>query len=327
MKIRALILLTFIALVAVGWTFWMLYQAPIQAPPAMLPGDAPFRDLETGKIAEIEVSSPSGHTRLVKQDGRWVLPSLQDYPANPVHVANQLSSLAVFRVTEVLPDDGVSHEEYGLHSSAAIQVVLKEGSGHVLADILFGTMLPESKASRTVGFSQGLFMRVGQGPVFLADGLIGSVFGWTSEWIEQNILQVPPDSLRGITITSDGVSFTLRATNPGEFVVDDMDEGEYVDAGVAAGMMRALSPLTVLSLVDSKDAGEARGFDHPFRFEAETQNGERYAVLIGDVAPDGKSRYIRVQERAGEGASPWTFLVSEFTAQKMAVSRETLVKR
>ena len=255
------------------------------------------------QVAEMDIVTDSGTNRLAKKNGKWVVASLFDYPANFNQVAERLRSLSDLKPGQVVRGGTEHLAEVGLAPDKATQIRMKDSSGKILASLALGSMRL-SQAGRSYGsFPQGQYFRVGEGPVVLSRDPLPAFAMSNEDWIQRDLLTVPPEEIVEVSITSTQNAFAIRQPSPGNFQVDGLGTNEQVDAEQAGRPMRVFQPGLVYSVADPVKSEKELGLDSPDTFVAKTRDGIIYTTLLGsNSVPAG--RYAKLKVKYEKPAAP-----------------------
>lgn len=305
MSKRSLGILLVIFLILCALTFWVQWRAkPIQ-PEGPFPGD-PVLTADINNTVAFTVSSSAATTRVVRKEGRWVVETRHGYPADFKRIVEQLRALADLKVGQVIRAEDADMAEFGLGPEQATLIRLEDASGQALAELKIGNPRQARREGGMIGVPEGVYMRVGNGPVLVVDAPMSMTFGWTDTWLEREIVNIPADSVASVTVESKDESYTLRMPRSGEYEMEGLAENEKVESFAASRLTRALSPLTLLDVADPQ-AGEDMGFDEATRVAVATRDGERYTIEVGRPRSTGGGRYVRLKAAYEKPAAPESF--------------------
>lgn len=321
-----LAVLTALLFVVLGVAFWLTRQIKPIVPEGPFPGEPVLAGFDPARVTGLTVVGAGVTSVVSRKDGQWVSDAMFGHPADSGRVSDQLDALAQMKVVQVLRDETMPADAYGLQPSEAVRVLLRGADGNVMTDISFGTRQAGERISSLAVESGGQYVRVAGGPVILADTLGSLSAGWGADWIEKDVVNLPMGSITEVRVTAGADAYAMKVLTNGGYVVEGMRPDEYVDGGVAVRLMRALSPLTVDAVANPETPAAELGFESPGAYEALTGDGTSYRVEIGAAAPRG-GRYARVVESHSPGAAPkWVYIIGDYALQNMLVPRAELVQ-
>ena len=302
MKFRSLVILAVVLAVLVGFTVWMSRE-PASSSTVAPSVETTLEGFDVNQVVEMDIVTESGTNRLAKKNGKWVVASLFDYPANFNQVAEHLRSLSDLKPGQVVRGGTEHLAEMGLTQDKATQIRMKDSSGKILISLALGSMRL-SQAGRPYGsFPQGQYYRVGEGPVVLSRDPLPAFAMSNEDWIQRDLLTVPPEEIVEVSITSTQNAFVIRQPSPGHFQVDGISTNEQVDAEQAGRPMRVFQPGLVYSVADPVQSEKELGLDSPDTFVAKTRDGIIYTTHLGsNSVPSG--RYAKLNVKYEKSAAP-----------------------
>jgi hypothetical protein len=197
----SLLLVTLIALGAAIAALW-LEPRPQRAPRATIAA-LPELAEGTGAVAVVEIEGPGGHV-LARRNraGLWEAPEKGGYPLRQGAPEALLSELAALTLVEPKTERPERYPVLGVEAREAASarsrlVNLRDASGDDIASILVGR-----QAGRPVaGAPDGTYLRrPGQAQSWLASGSL-ALPSRTMDWIDDNLLHLPPDILQSIALS------------------------------------------------------------------------------------------------------------------------------
>lgn len=294
MNKKTLSVLLVVFAILCGLTFWKIWSTKPIRPEGPFPGDPVLAGLDLNQITAFMVSSAGATSRVSRKEGRWVVNTRFDYPADFRRIVEQLRSLADMKVGQVVQATDSDLGDFGLGPGQATAIQMEMANGSTSAVVLIGGPRPAQPAGGIASFPQGVYIRVGDGPVLLVDVPLGVTFGWTENWLDREIVNVPVDSVEQVTVRAPDESYTLRMPSPGNYVLEGLASNETVEVYNAGRLARALSPLTLLDVVDPAETTNDFGFGDASEVVFALRTGERYTVKVGGLRAQGGGRYLRL---------------------------------
>lgn len=277
-----------------GVTSWKIWRVKPIRPEGPFPGDPVLAGLDLNQIAAFTVSSAGATSRVARKEGRWVVDSRFDYPADFRRIVEQLRSLADMKVGQVVQATDSDLGDFGLGPDQATAIQLEMADGSTAAVVRIGGPRPAQPGGGISSFPQGVYIRVNSGPVLLVDVPLGVTFGWTENWLAREIVNVSAEAVEQVTVRTPDESYTLRMPGPGNYVLEGLASNETVEVYNAGRLARALSPLTLLDVVDPAETTNDFGFGDASEVLFALRTGERYAVKVGGLRAQGGGRYVRL---------------------------------
>ena len=295
MKLRSLIVLVVVFAGLVGFTVWTS-RKPASSSAAAPSADTALEGFDVNQVEEMDIVTASGTNRLAKKNGKWVVASLFDYPANFNQIAERLRSLSDLKPGQVVRGGTEHLAEVGLAQDEATQIRMKDSSGKILASLALGSMRLSQAGRPYGGFPQGQYFRVGEGPVVLSRDPLPAFAMSNEDWIQRDLLTVPPEDIAEVSITSTQSAFAIRQPSPGNFQIDGLGTNEQVDAEQAGRPVRVFQPGLVYSVADPAKSEKELGLDSPDTFAAKTRDGILYTTLLGsNRVPTGRYAKLKVE--------------------------------
>lgn len=306
MSRRALAILFVVFFVLCGLSIWLHWRAKPIRPEGPFPGDAVLA-VDINQVAAFTVSSASATSRVARKDGRWVVESRYEYPADFRRIVEQLRSLADMKVGQVVRVGEADVTEFGLGPDQATTIRLEDSAGQKLTEVYIGNPRQAQREGGMAGIPEGVYVRVDTGPVLIVDMPLSATFGWTEAWLDREIVNVPADAVESVSVQTKDESYVLKVPRSGEYTMDGLASNETVETSAAGRLVRALSPLTQMDIADPAQDASEQGFDAASRVEFATRFGERYTVEIGGMRTQGGGRYVRLSARYQKPPTPETF--------------------
>lgn len=323
---RMLAVLTALLFVLLGAAFWLSRQVKPIVPEGPFPGEPVLAGFDPTRVTGLTVVGAGVTSVVSRKDGRWVADAMFGHPADETRIADQLDALAQMKVVQVFRHEAVAPAAYGLQPPDSVRVLLRGADGNVMADILLGARVEGERISRIAIESGGQYVRVGDGPVILADALGSLSAGWLADWMHKDILNIPMDAIAEVRVATAVGAYAMKVTPDGGYTVEGMQADEYVNGGVAVRLMRALSPLTIEAVANPETAAAGFGVDAPQSYEALTKDGGSHKVEIGAPATAG-GHYARIVESdSPDAASRWVYIIGDYAMQNLLVPRTELVQ-
>lgn len=210
--------------------------------------------------------------QVMLKDGKWVIPSHHDYPADAKdRLAKTAAGVIDLRKDTVRSDRAEDHEELGVvdpldRKTSTLKgrgkrVTLKDSGGQVLADFILGHEVRERPGQRYVRVpgqkrTYGVNVKVDLSTRF-------------ADWIETNLLGLDAGKVRKLVVDNHKVDPEMRKVESGDLVelarkdgsapwsMADVPTGKELDADKVREMTTALVDLKIVG-VRTKPAGLTR---------------------------------------------------------------------
>lgn len=295
-------------------------------------------------VARIVVADGERTLTLARQDnGLWVAPDQHGYPASLDAIRQLVSTMADMDLIEgktARPDNfsRLDVEDTDGTETNSRRVRLENADGEALADVIVG----KRRHGFTGGRDTGTYIRrAADERAWLASG--GLVVNTApSEWLDDSIVDVAPDTVARITIEPPGKpAYTLARDNPdAELQVEDAGDGKDGSAVAVARMTSLLSNLRFEDVrpagdvVMPQDAGAARvrTFDGlEVTVGTADIDGANWAVVSAEAAvdaADGSDEINAVREIAraiNDRTSGWAYKIAGPVAARLQTPLEGLL--
>lgn len=322
----------------------------------------PLNDIE-----RITVRNAEGSVTIGKQDGIWKVAEYYDFPANFGKVAELLQQVYDMTVGQQLKVRGTSLGRLRLLGPAAagadesgqgtaLQCFTK-GATPVFECIIGAQKQRQPDPRNPYGFAapEGTYIRVasatagapaGSETVLLVKDIITTPAS-AEGWIERQIINVPADAVRSITITPPGGEpATLSRTNSTDaFSMAGLAHTQQVNNANATTLAGALSYFTIQKVVPPAEASTNTALDHAWTFSVRAADGITYTLTLADTnVPDA---YARLQvsydaahaDPSAEGAdkakekaellsarfTSWLYVLPSYKAGELRKTRADLI--
>ncbi|MFN7975054.1 MAG: DUF4340 domain-containing protein [Acidobacteriota bacterium] len=94
-----------------------------------------FDDFDVGKVSDVILAQQEKTLELKKTGDRWVVASMNDYPANEGQITQLVSAVRQWKIEARV---GLKSEDYMVDDKKGTRVTLKEDTGKVIADLVTG---------------------------------------------------------------------------------------------------------------------------------------------------------------------------------------------
>ncbi|SIN78689.1 protein of unknown function [Singulisphaera sp. GP187] len=230
------------------------------------------------QVVDYEPSTATASEFEVKfKDGKWVIPSHYDYPADAKdRLAKTASSVMDLNKDTIRSDRVEDQEEMGVVDpldakvtslkGRGKRVTLRDASEKVLADLIIGNEVRKEKDSPGGEPAKGQrYVRVpGQKRIYGVN-VKADLSTKFADWIETNLLKLDASKVRKVVIDHHKVDPERRAIVPGDvltlerkdangpWTTEGVPEGKELDAEKLTAMTTALSDLKIVGVRPKPD--------------------------------------------------------------------------
>ena len=221
-----------------------------------------FPNFDAEQVMKIEITATGETTTLAKQNGSWVVASMDNYLADSEGVTELLSKMTEFKNTQRVSNNPEKQAEFEVDSTG-VEAKLMDANNKVLAHLFVGKTTP--------GFLSSYVRPANSNEVYVAQGYLQSVFNKdTRTWKDRTIFSF-----------NKGIATQLNIISPEETVELRLDaEGTWqmLKPVVAVAKTTEVDTLlTTFSELDTDDFAEAK--DELSEYGLDTPQSTISAVL------------------------------------------------
>ena len=269
-----------------------------------------FPNFNKEQVAKIEIIAAGETTTLSKQDGQWVVASMDNYPADSEGIAELLTKVTEFKNTQLVSNNPEKQAEFEVDSTG-VEAKLMDANQTLLAHLFVGKTTP--------GFLSSYVREADSNNVYVAQGYLQSVFDKGARtWKDRTIFDF-----------NKGIVTQLNITSPEETVELRLDaEGTWQMLQPAASAVKNTevdSLLTTFSELDTDDFAEAKdnlaeyGLDVPHSSISATLNDSTTATLHIGKEESGKL-YVKRDDK------DTVFMLFKSNVDRLIKKSETLTE-
>ncbi len=221
-----------------------------------------FPNFDENHVVKIEIIATDETTTLSKQNGNWVVVSMDNYPADSEGVAELLSKVTEFKNTQRVSNNPEKQAEFEVDSTG-VEAKLIGANGKMLAHLFVGKTTP--------GFLSSYVRPADSNDVYVAQGYLQSVFDkGTRTWKDRTIFSFNKGIVTQLNIISPEETVELRLDAEGTW--------QMIKPVVAVANTTEIDALlTTFSELDTDDFAEAR--DELGEYELDAPQSTISAVL------------------------------------------------
>lgn len=238
-----------------------------------------FPNFNKEQVVTIEITADGVTTTLSKQDGNWVVASMDNYPADGEGVSDLLSKVTEFKNTQLVSNNPEKQSEFEVDSTG-VEAKLMGANNEVFAHLFVGKTTP--------GFLSSYVRPADSSEVYVAQGYLQSVFDkGTRTWKDQTIFSFNKGIVTQINIISPEETVELRLDAEGAWQM-------HKPVVAAAKTTEVDTFLTIFSELDTDDFAEAKdelaeyGLDTPQSTISAVLNDGTTATLHVGKEEEGK---------------------------------------
>ena len=238
-----------------------------------------FPNFDKEQVAKIEIIATGETTTLSKQEGNWIVASMDNYPADSEGITELLSKIAEFKNTQRVSNNPDKQADFEVDSTG-VEAKLMDANDKLLAHLFVGKTTP--------GFLSSYVRPANANDVYVAQGYLQSVFDkGTRTWKDRTILNFNKGIVTQLNISSPEETVELRLDADGTWQM-------LKPVASAVKQTEVDSLLTTLSELDTDDFAEtpddlgAYGLDMPQSTISAVRNDGTTATLHIGNEEEGK---------------------------------------
>ena len=238
-----------------------------------------FPNFDKEQVAKIEIVATGETTTLSKQDGNWIVASMNNYPADSEGITELLSKVAEFKNTQRVSNNPEKQAEFEVNSTG-VEAKLMDASDKLLAHLFVGKTTP--------GFLSSYVRAADSNDVYVAQGYLQSVFDKGERtWKDRTIFDFNKGIVTQLNISSSEETVELHLDADGTWQM-------LKPTASAVKQTEVDSLLTTLSGLDTDDFAEMPddlgeyGLDMPESTISAVRNDGITATLHIGNEEDGK---------------------------------------
>jgi len=315
MKLKTLVILVALAVILCGLAYYTNREKNKVCAPAAL-GRKVLPNLQINSIGKIAVTSQEGTTILVRENGKWIVASRFNYPANFDKIADTMRELSELKIGQTVNLSSSEIASFNLLdprtgtnkvSGSGTLVELRDAKNGLLASLVVGKDFMRQPASSPQesmmmggfgGYADGQYIKTTDNKVYLVSKTLGRLTEDAKTWLENTLINVPSDDLKEITVTGpDRAAIKLtRPEDGGSFELADVkaEEGTPENSKISQ-MANALSQFSFDDVAAPDITARETGLDRPIVFTATAKDGLIYKLRIGNsLTNDTFNRYFTI---------------------------------
>ncbi len=245
-----------LALVAAVMVAWAVVQSHFSNRSRVRPSGDTYliQGLDTGEINSIEIGPGDEATRIVRQEGHFVVANKANYPADSKQLNDLITKCLDIKTFELYTDSPENHEDLEvIEEKAKDTIKFFKADGSLLTGVIVGKSLESG---------QGTYVRLAaKDPVYLAESAPAFRNG-PLEYVNQEIVAAQREDVNYVTVTTPDGSYTLRSAKEGDAVaMDSLPAGRTLKESEAKSVLGVLNSLR-FDDVNTPAALDDLNFDH-----------------------------------------------------------------
>lgn len=296
MKARTIAILWIIALVLAAAVFFIKKSESgnEKRTTSRTAGDTLLADFPAGKISAIEITGVDNSATLIKNDGSWVVPQRDDFPADTSAINELLRSLADLKVTQGIEAGPSFAPRFGMDKNSSdptqhgLTATFKDSSGEELAQVSFGKNLESAgSASPFGGGSTGRFVRnhADESGFYVVSEMFSALSANPKDWLSDGFLTI--EKIQTIDITQPGSEkseWTLTRKNENsDFQFTEAFPGVNSDTAATAPLKSLFSYTRFEDVIPTAEAEKLTTPEKLQKATITTFEGFEYVITLQPV--------------------------------------------
>jgi Domain of unknown function (DUF4340) len=303
MKTTPIIWLLIILIVLFGTATWFVQHRSPKGAGGI--GDVLLKELLLAEIASISIKSANNQVALAKKAGQWVVENRFDYRADFTTISSFVEKLTAARIGREFPIREDIRKRLKLNppanedaddSEKGTRILIKNKTGDLLADILFGaarrldgTGIPDSHYLVLGGYQR----------VYLVDAPFTTLSKIPQGWMAMPIIEAPAEDVRKIECFQPGAdspTYVFARTAKGKALLPAKQPGKMpLNETVVKKLEWAITYLPLEDVLPPSVNTATIGLGESIRLNYFLFNGMIYRIFPCASCSDRKSCYVKIE--------------------------------
>ena len=247
-----------------------------------------FPNFNKEQVTKIEIIAKGETTTLSKQDGNWIVASMDNYPADSEEVDELLNKVAEFNNANHVSDNPKNQAEFQVDSSG-VEAKLMGADDKMLAHLFVGKNTP--------GYLSSYVRVADSNDVYIGQGYLQSVFDkGTRTWKDRTIFNFNKGIVTQINITSPEETVELRLDAENKWQMHQPITAA-VNQSEVASLLDNFSKLPADDFAEAKELTEY-GLDAPTSsISAMLNDGTTATLHVGKAEEEGGKLYVKSNDK------------------------------
>lgn len=232
-----------------------------------------FANFDKNDIAKIELTKEDKTTVLTKNGDKWLVETMDNYPADQEEVKKLLDKVSEFKTEQLISQNPEKQSKFEVDSSG-IEAKLSDLNGKALAHFFVGKSGPS--------FMSSYVRKTDSDKVYLMDGYLKSIFDKGERgWRDRAIFAFNKGNITQMTIESEDEKVVIPKNKKGNWVIIKPEAAEAKKEEVDK-VADTLSKLEASDFAEKKKPKEY-GLDEPkSKISAMLNDGSTKTLLVGN---------------------------------------------
>jgi len=232
-----------------------------------------FPNFNKDNIAKIETIKSENKTVLIKNAGKWLVKTMDNYPADQEEVEKLIDKVAEFETSQLISKNPEKQSIFEVDNSG-LEAKLYNSSGELLADFFVGKNGPD--------FMSTYVRKADSDKVYLVDGYLKSIFDKGERtWKDRSIFDFNKEDITQLTIVSENQKIVIPKDEEGNWKIIEPEAADAKKDEVDK-IADKFSTLEASDFAEEKELKEY-GFDEPkSKLSAMLSDGSVKTLLVGN---------------------------------------------
>jgi hypothetical protein len=256
-----------------------------------------FPDVETGDVTALTIVDEEGNViELAKVTGEWVLPNVDDYPAQGDAVNAFLDKLLAISTGRLVTQSDTSHKRLQVAPDEFVRRVTFE-TGDGTQETLYLGSSPQFGAMH--------FRLEGRSETYLTDELTSfDANARASAWIDTSYQSVTQEDITRLTLENGNGTFVFEKDEEGNWILVDLAEDETLDEAQVTSLLRRAAVVNMQAPLGREEQPSYR-MDDPNALVTLEAEEATVTLRVGAKDADAASYVVKSSE------SPYYVRVAE----------------
>ncbi len=247
-------------------------------------GQPLFPDLGVEDIVGLTVEDADGNSIVLRQVGEdWVLPEVDDYPADAESITPVLENLVALTTNRLVTRTAASHKRLQVSADDFVRRLELETADGPKHTIYLGSS-PRYGATH--------FRVDGQNETYLTDEISTWEMGADAgAWIDKSYVSVPDEEVTKMTLENANGSFSFSKDDEDNWTMAGMATGERLDEAKVTGLIRQVASLNMIR-PEGKEESPAYDMDQPNGVITLETDERSVTLRVGAEDPDDESYVV-----------------------------------
>lgn len=262
-----------------------------------------FPDLEAGDIAALSITDADDNSIQLKKIGEdWVLPDVDDYPAQADKITPLLDKIVGLTTGRLVTRTDASHKRLQVSPDDFMCRIDFETAGGPQHTLYLGS---------SPRYGSTHFRVEGQSETYLTSELsIWEAKAEAASWIDTAYLSVPEDDIIKMTLENANGTFTFTKDDEGTWTMGGLAADETLDEAKVTFLIQQAATVNMIRPL-GKEEQVAYGMDEPNAMVTLETGDKTITLRVGAKEPDA-NRYTIISSESPYYVQVYEYSVKDF---------------